>query len=1092
MKIIITCCLLLPLGLFAQKKLNTLSSTELIQKGYAYHEKEAYYEAIQEYRKVSINDTNFATAQYEMALSYFGMEQYKQAQITLTELLDYDLRFDFKHSVYVLLGSAYDKNKETDKAIETYTEGIRLFPMQSSLYYNRAITYDGLKEYDKALADYKHSAQCNMYHASSHLRLGLMAANEGMDVQATLSLMTFLLLAPTDSRSSDVVLILESLADGSYEADKKNIQISEQGDIYEENNLFFENKVALQKNYKTKFTVDTQYGKQLHLMLKSIRYDKSNMDFWNQHYMPFYQEVWDQNKIDALVMLSIAGFDNAGIQKKLTAKKKVLSDFIAWATPAYKNAISNQYMDFEGSKQFVSVDYETEYLNYIGKIENDIPKGLFVYYHPNGSLKMNAHFDNEGNTDGTWELFNMYNGKIERKIAFANKGTEKTLYQYYYSGELSDKYRMVNGLVQDTVYSYYRNGTPKEKYTMVDGQKSGRYLSYYPNGTVSYDLLYKNNLLEGKFIGYHLNGQKQDEFDTKADKIEGKRLRYYSTGQLLSEYNYKADLYDGPYTEYFPDGKIKQTGAYKNGKQINTMTEYFANGGLSTVVTLDESGKENGMSTFYDYDGKKYHELQFSKGDLTAITFIDKTGKSTEVAAKKGKKLDYVLNYPSGITKAKGSYLDSKKTGKWSYFDNYGNLIRTENYKDDVISDTMHSYFSNGQLESITVFENGMRNGIYLSYNIFGELVEEGTYVNDEYDKEWYGYYNDGSLKSENYFVNGTKNGIQKSYAVNGKLISREEFDVGREVTHIFLDTNEKIADEFGEYNGNILLHNPTNTYVNFNSNYTNGNADGPISWLYPDLTPNTKGQFINSQRSGDWKWYYKDGKLHQEMSYISGEITGENKIYFENGKPSSIHTYVNGEKQGPYKLFHENGTLITGGSFTDGNRHGKSTYYSPQGAVALIRNYDQDVIVSYTYLDNEGKEVPPIMLDKQDLKVVAYFKNGKKSNEHTRKNGLVEGPYFAYHDNGQKWEEENYLHGEAHGKFYAYNETGQKVYEADYQYGDLHGKEIYFYPNGKIKSEKSYLLGNAHGTHTEYSPEGKVTFITLYYNDEIVSIQKF
>ena len=1093
MKIVITLLLLLPLIATAQKKLNYMSSTEIIQKGLGHHEKEEYSEAIEEFQKVSINDTNYATAQYEMALSYFSLEQYRQAQKTLTDLLEFDLRFDFEHRVYSLLGSAYDNNKETDKAIEVYTEGIAKFPMQHTLYFNRAVTYEGMKQYDKALADYKQAIQCNMYHSSSHLRLGILAANEGLGIQATMSLMMFMLLEPSDSRAPQVIDLLEKIANGSFEKEPKNLELSEQGDIYEELNLFFTNKVALQKNYKTKFTVPTSYGNQFHFILKNITYDKANLDFWNQHYMPFYEKVWEENKIDAFVMLSLISIENDELAKKLTSKKKVITDFITWATPVFKDATSKQYMEFEGTKQFISVDYESGHINYMGKLREDgEPQGAFYYFHPNGSKRIIAHFDDAGNPTGTWEFYNMYNGNIERKKEFAAGGKENTTYDYYYSGELSDKYRLVDQLAQDTVYAYYRNGSLKEKYTMIKGVKNGKYLSYYPNGTVHYDIDYKNNLLEGTFISYHLNGQKQDEFVAKLNNIEGKRTHYYATGVVESEYVYLNDLYNGDFTTYFPSGKVESKGTYKNGKQVGQMTEYFTNGEISTSVMLDESGKQNGTSTYYDLDGKKYHEFQFNKGDLSAISFIDKKGVSKEIAAKKGKKIDYILNHPDGQIKVKGAYLDGSRTGKWEYYDSYGNLTQTDLYKAGIITDTVHAYFSNGQLKSITVYKDGNKDGIYLEYNIFGELVEEGFYSNDEYDKEWYSYYNDGTIKNESYFVNGTKNGIQKSYGVNGKLISWAEYDVGRDVTHVYLDTNENIADEFGEYNGKIELHNPSATFINYVGNYKNGNADGEINWFNPDKTVATTGQHTNSQRTGTWKWYFKNGTLEQEVTYVNGDREGLNTTNYENGKTARQYTYVNGDLQGPFKQFHENGNLKITGTYLDGNRHGKLTYYSPQGTVALIRNYNQDVIESYTYLDKEGKEVAPVSMDQQDLKIVAYFKNGKKSNEHTRKNGLVEGLYLAYHDNGQKWEEENYLHGEAHGKFYEYNEAGQKVYEADYLYGDLHGKETRFYTNGKVKSEKYYLSGSLHGKSTDYAPDGKVLSITTYYNNEIVSVQKF
>lgn len=1083
---------ILPALSWGQKNLDFLSSAELIEKGLELYEKENYYESIQEYRKVSINDTNYATAQYEIALSYMGMEEYKSAQNTLKELLEFDIRFNFKHQVYSLLGSAYDDNKETDKAIETYTEGIRLFPMQHNLYYNRGLTYDRLKEYDKALADYKSAIQCNFYHASSHLRLGITAANEGMYTQATLSLMTFLILEPTDSRAVSTIQLLESIADGTYEEEPKGLALSPNGDEFEELNLFYKNKIALQKNYKVKFTIPLSYGRQMHLILKNTKYDKQNLEFWNQHYLSFYQTVWDAKKIDPLIMLTLINLDNDNIQSKLAPKKKQIIAFIDWAGSNLRTAISTQYMDFEGEKQFVNAEYESKYFSGYGKTKEDgTPIGNFYYYHPNGSKRLNAHFDNTGKASGTWEIFNMYNGNIERKIEFTTQ-EDKMQYEYYYSGEIYQKYHLVNGYTEDTVYTYYRNGTLKEVYAVTKGLKDGPYKSYYPNGTLEYDIQYKADEVEGKFIAYHLNGQKSKEFTVSEDKVVGKRLEYYPNGQLLSDYSYENGLYNGAYTEYFADGKTSEKGTYKAGKSVGEMNDYFQNGQLSTTVVLDETGKQNGNSVYYDLDGKKYHEMTYSKGELTKIVFIDKKGNSSEVASKKGKKIEYVLNYPSGTAQIRGQYLNDERDGKWNYYDYYGNLERVQTFKGGTIVDTVFTYYSNGQLKSVSEFKEGQRNGIYLEYNIFGELTDEGFYKNGEYDRDWYSYFSDGSIQYENYFVEGIKNGIQKTYAVNGKLVSWEEYDLGRIIAHVFLDTNEQIVAELGEYNGAIELKNPDNSYVNFRGEYKNGNADGNFNWYGPNKNVEATGNYTNSERSGEWKWYHDSGKLEQTSTFVNGEKQGEQKSYYANGKLNSVHSYINDQLQGPYKNYFENGGIKNEGNFLNDNRQGKVTYYSPQGSVAMIRNYEQDVIVSYSYLDKEGKEVTAIPLDKQELRFVTYYKNGKKANEHSRKSGLVEGTYLAYHDNGQKWEEEVYLHGEAHGKFYEYSESGQKILEENYQFGQLHGKATYFYANGKLKTEKNYLFGQLHGTVTEYAADGKKTSITLYYNNEIVSIQKF
>lgn len=1079
--------------LYSQKKLVFENSADILEKGVGYFSEKKYYEAIQQYKKVSINDTNYAVAQYEMARSYYGMELYPLSQQILQELINYNIRFDFKHKVYSLLGLAFQENGQPEKALETFNKGLELFPKQQGLYFNRALTHQKMKAHDLALADFKTSLECNMFFGNAHLQLGLVAANEGQFAQATLSLVTFLLLEPDDSRAGSVVKILEQIASGSYEQEAKNISISPQQEKYDELNLFIKNKIALESNYKTKFTIPSTYGKQLHLILSNLKYEKSNPDFWNQRYMPFYTRIWEEKKIDPLIMYTLKGINNDDLQATLKSQSKKLEAFIEWAKTSYRSAIADQYILFEGKVQFVNVEYDPSYFKGVGIVKEDnTPIGNFYYYHPNGSKRMNCHFDDAGNPSGTWEIFNMYNGFLERKIQFSNGGKEKLMEQYYFTGELFDKRRIVNDLAEDTIYTYFRNGSLKEKYAVSKGKKEGLYLEYFPNGTLEYSIIYKNDAPEGPVTSYHPNGQKRQTFSLKGGSIDGKKLSYYPSGQLEQEYVYTEGLYNGEYVTYFSNGKVSEKGSYKNGKQIGELKEYYSNGAVSYSGVLDESGKQNGTFAYYDLDGKKYHEFHFSKGDLTSITFIDKTGKSTEIATKKGKKVDYLLNYPNGSKKIVGQYVDSEKNGDWKYYDNYGNLERTEIYKKGVISDSLIRYHSNGKVASKTTYVDGERNGVFLRYNIFGILTEEGVYKNDQLDKEWYTYFDDGKLKYESYYVDGDLNGIQKTYGVNGKLASWEEYDVGRVITHVFLDTNEKTMDQFREYDGIIELHNPIKSYINFRGSYKNGNSDGPVNWFLPNNVQTTRGQYINSERSGEWKWYHPNGKLEEVAVYINGELDGKRTNYHDNGAVNTEFNYENGTLEGQYNYYHPNGKQHISGQYLDGDRQGKISYFSPQGSLALIRNYDRDKIISYTYHDATGKEVTPIVLEKQDMKIVSYFKNGKKSNEHLRRNGLVEGLYLAYHDNGQKWEEENFKYGEAHGKTFEYNESGQKIREADYLYGNRHGSEKFFYSNGKLKSEQEFLYDSAHGKHIQYSPEGKVISITLYYNNEIVSIQTF
>ena len=93
-----------------------------------------------------------------------------------------------------------------------------------------------------------------------------------------------------------------------------------------------------------------------------------------------------------------------------------------------------------------------------------------------------------------------------------------------------------------------------------------------------------------------------------------------------------------------------------------------------------------------------------------------------------------------------------------------------------------------------------------------------------------------------------------------------------------------------------------------------------------------------------------------------------------------------------------------------------------------MFRYYDKGIMVGYSYLGTDGKEVAKISLQGNELKVTCYYKNGKKSVQGYRKNGLLEGDYIEYHPNGQVSEKSVYKFGEEQGKFEVFSETGAKI----------------------------------------------------------------
>lgn len=1083
----------LPFGFWAQKNLSNENSIDLIQKGIELFEKESYEEAITLFKKVNINDTNYAVAQYETALSYINLKEYVTAQGILKDLLDYPIKYNFKQKVYMQLGNAYDMNKQHAEALDIYTKGLKHYPHQHNLLFNRGVCYESLNDYKKAIADYQAAIYGNVFHANSHLRLGIVAANNDLHAQALLSLMTFLWIAPDDSRSPAVVQIINKLSEGTYEKTEMPLKDAKSNDNYEEYNELFVNRIALQDNYKTKFSIGVNYAKQLHLLLKNYQYDEQNPDFWNQIYMRFYSQIWKEKQLDNLILFSLLSIDNEQIKTKINSKKATIKSFYEESKTMFLLANKTHYMEFEGKRQKVNLNYSSANgYSEIGVFAADgkTPIGNFYYYHENGLLKMIAHFDNKGNPIGKWEVWDNFDGVLEKTIEFLDND-KRTFTEYYHSGEKFQTYTIIGQFPEDTVKTYFKDGSLKELYVLKAGVKNGVYQQYFANGKLSVTMNYVNGKGDGEYISYFVDGTLEDKFSLKEGKINGKRTRYYVNGQLRSEANYVNDLYEGEMKTYYINGKVEDLSTYKKGKMVGKYETFYSNGQISSSTTLDESGKENGTGTFYDIDGKKYHEYEYSKGEISKITFIDKTGKATELSSKKGKKFDLIRNYPSGTKNIVGSYLDGLKEGKWESYDYYGNIEKIEYYKKGILVDSVIMFYSNGKIHKNISVKNGNEDGLYLEYNKFGDLIQEGSYVEGELNGPVYSYFNNGQLDEENYYILGSLHGVQKSYYPNGILHMFSQYEKGRVISRYYLDSAQNILNRFEEYSGEIQLQSLNNDFIRFKGNYLNGYAHGKSTWYGPNNVVICEGEHVLGDRHGEWKWYNYNGKLTDVVTYHYGAKNGIEIIY-DDEQENKIRelNWEYGKRSGAFKYFHDNGKISVEGEYFDDERHGRVVEYSKRGEVMIIRYYDQGIFYAYSYLGKDGKEIPKISLQGNELNVLSYYKNGKKSVQHFRKNGMIEGEYREYHENGQLAESGLYVNSEESGVYVKYDENGVKINETPYEKGVINGVMIDYYPNGKIKLKTTYLEGDRYGLCEKFSSDGKLIKTINYFNNDPISVK--
>ncbi|MFM2305434.1 MAG: hypothetical protein RLZZ367_103, partial [Bacteroidota bacterium] len=175
---VLTACIVFAYtGSQAQSKYGVINSGAIINQGVEYHDNSKYDEAIKLFNQVPENDTNYTLALAEKAFSYYEKKDYDKTIEICEKALAMGTEYD--HSLYITLGSAYDDNGKPEKALETYDKGMKAYPKNHQILFNKAVTLQKMGKYPEAIETYQAVLRISPYHASTHYRLGAIAKKEG-------------------------------------------------------------------------------------------------------------------------------------------------------------------------------------------------------------------------------------------------------------------------------------------------------------------------------------------------------------------------------------------------------------------------------------------------------------------------------------------------------------------------------------------------------------------------------------------------------------------------------------------------------------------------------------------------------------------------------------------------------------------------------------------------------------------------------------------------------------------------------------------------------------------------------------------------
>lgn len=342
---------------------------------------------------------------------------------------------------------------------------------------------------------------------------------------------------------------------------------------------------------------------------------------------------------------------------------------------------------------------------------------------------------------------------------------------------------------------------------------------------------------------YYENGALKETGTKVNGKKEGPWTEYLITGKFKSHCNYSGGLLHGTFAEFDMNGKFKREGYYKNGKLAGTEYHY-EDGALVKKIT------------------------RFSTDSNSVF-------KETQYDAY------------SGIVRAEGYRVATKRDSSWKYFDEKGNLKATESFSKGKREGVAMRYYPDGKIAERAEFKGGLLNGVRLMLTQTGDTTEYGSYTANK------------------------KNG----YFISTEVVAVPDL-IHEERPFIIQGTYKD-----GVMEGDFVIRYPSGAVAGYET-YAGGKLDKRRTLFNEKGIMVYSGDYIMNKKNGTEKFFYDDGKIRKQVNYVNGKPEGKELNYFQNGKISEeaiykdgvitkfVRYYETGKKR--QEITYENGKMVS------------------------------------------------------------------------------------------------------------------------------------------------------------------------------------
>ncbi|WP_373733472.1 toxin-antitoxin system YwqK family antitoxin [Bacteroides heparinolyticus] len=150
---------------------------------------------------------------------------------------------------------------------------------------------------------------------------------------------------------------------------------------------------------------------------------------------------------------------------------------------------------------------------------------------------------------------------------------------------------------------------------------------------------------------------------------------YYSDGTLKEEYSMRNGKFVGKYKALYENGKPQAVGQYERGLMSGVWQYYYPSGSIQSIQKYDE-GKVVSLD-YWDTNGR-----QVIKDGTGVVKHYYPSGQIESIMSYKNNVYHGKCEtwFPNGIKASEVFYEEGKPTGTWLYWNEYGELMKTEIY----------------------------------------------------------------------------------------------------------------------------------------------------------------------------------------------------------------------------------------------------------------------------------------------------------------------------------------------------------------------------------------------------------------------------